>query len=256
MSPPPATAAATRTRPSTRRGPAPRVPRRVSGHVRPRAVTSGGAVALPRPIGAPNPWRRRLRRAGELADHRLVERILTGRAWIAIVGCALIGIVFMQVSLLKLNAGIGASVERASTLDRQNAELRAIVSELGSNDRIQAEAQRLGLVAPPPGSVTFLGRNGRRVGGDAPIALAQGTATKPELAGTGSATTAAATTETQTTTTATPPSPQQPQQQQAAVAATQPQQSQPQPQPAQPVAAAGTPAGGATPAATATTQQP
>src|SRR5204862_5124658 len=141
----------------------------------------------------PPPLRRALRRLAALPDHRLLARLVHGSAWIGIVGFALIGIVFMQVSLLKLNAGIGRSVEKAAILDRQNAELRAAVSELGANDRIQAEAQRLGFVVPPPGSVTFLGRNGRRIGGDAPVALAVGTATQPQLAGTGAGATAPAT---------------------------------------------------------------
>src|SRR5206468_8979165 len=188
MTPPPASAAATtgRHRPATRRGPAPRVPRRVSGPARPRAVAAaGGAVALPRPLGSPGWGRRALRRLATLADHPLLDRLLTGRAWIGLIAFALIGIVFMQVSLLKLNAGIGRSVERAAILDRQNAELRGVVSELGSDDRLQSEAARMGLVVPPAGSVTFLGRNGRRMGGDGATALATGTATGPQPAGVG-----------------------------------------------------------------------
>jgi hypothetical protein len=190
MSPSPATAAATsRQRHGARRDAGARVPRRVSGPARPRprprAVTSGGAVALPRSPGLPPLGRRALRRAGQLADHPFLERLLTGRAWIALIAFALIGIVFMQVSLLKLNAGIGRSVERAALLDRQNGDLRDVVSRLGSDERLQAEAAKMGLELPPAGAVTFLGRNGRRVGGDGPITLATGTATGPQLAGVG-----------------------------------------------------------------------
>ena len=165
MTPPPASAAAStgRHRPATRRGPVPRVPRRVSGAGRPRAVAAGGAVALPRPLGSPGWGRRALRRLATLADHPLLDRLLTGRAWIGLIAFALIGIVFMQVSLLKLNAGIGRSVERAAILDRENAELRGVVSELGSDDRLQTEAARMGLVVPPAGAVTFLGRHGKRM---------------------------------------------------------------------------------------------
>jgi hypothetical protein len=224
-------------------------------------TTAGGAVALPRPIGAPPPWRRWLRRLAALPDHRLLDRLLNGSAWIVIVGTALIGIVFMQVSLLKLNSGIGHAVERAATLDRQNSELRAAVSELGSNDRIQAEAQRLGLVVPPAGSVTFLGSHGKRIGGDAPIAMATGTAVAPQPAGTGAGATAAATTVTAPP--ATPPQLQAQQAQQAAASApattaTQTQNTapaSPQPAPSSPPAG-GTAAGGATPVAPVTAQQP
>src|SRR3954449_7173904 len=258
MSPPPATAASTR-RHGARRAPAPRVPRRISGPTRaarPRAVAAGGAIALPRPVGTPPLGRRALRRAAALADHPLLERLLTGRAWIALLAGALIGIVFMQVSLLKLNAGIGRSVERAELIDRENADLRAAVSRLGSDDRLQAEAARLGLVAPPAGSVTFLGRDGKREGGDGPVALATGTATEAQPAGVGAGALTPATTGTIATAGASqgpapappptpptaapaprapprPPPPPQP----PAAPAPQPQQqaaSQPAPTPAQP----------------------
>jgi cell division protein FtsL len=266
MSPPPVSARAPHARSRTRHGaPASRIPRRVSGPARPRAVagTTAGTVALPRTLGAPPPFRRWLRRLGALPDHRLLDRLIGGSAWIVVVGTALIGIVFMQVSLLKLNSGIGRSVERATTLDRQNSELRAEVSELGSNDRIQAEAQRLGLVVPPAGSVTFLGAHGERIGGDAPIAMATGTADAPQPAGTGAGVTAAPGATVQPTQTITP----SPQGAQTATTAAQsaPTTSTPTPtQPAQPQPqqastsppAGGTAAGGATPVAPATAQQP
>jgi hypothetical protein len=179
----PAPAAAARHRTGVRRGAATRVPRRVSGPARPRAV-HGGAAALPRPHARPRPAtrpapsvaRRALRRLAALPEHRALDRLLTGSGWIVLVGFALIGIVFMQVSLLKLNAGIGHAVERAATLERQNSQLRDEVSRLGSNDRLQAEADRLGLVLPPAGAVTFLGQDGKRIGGDASAALAAATA--------------------------------------------------------------------------------
>jgi cell division protein FtsL len=199
MTPPAGAAAhATTTPPSrVRRGPAPRAPRRVSGPAaRPaRLAANSGAVALPRPRPRnplpPGLPRRALRTAGQVVDHHLLERLVTGRAWIGLIAFALFGIVFMQVSLLKINAGIGVAVEKAQVLERQNSELRAEVSQLSSNDRVQEVAGRLGLVLPPAGAVTFLGENGERIGGDGVTALASGTATAPELAGTGSAATAA-----------------------------------------------------------------
>jgi cell division protein FtsL len=161
-----------------RRGTAPRVPRRVSGPARPPrrepVVSSGGALALPKLPRLPLPS----------LDGRVLDRLLTGRLWIGFVGFALIGIVFMQVSLLKLNAGIGHAVEQAQSLERVNADLRAEVSQLGSNDRIQQVAERLGLELPPPGAVTFLGKDGRRMGGDGLTALAVGTQTGSAAAGT------------------------------------------------------------------------
>lgn len=133
---PPAAAAPARTR--TRRHAPP--PRRVSGPVRGR-----GRAAAP----SPPPLALRLGGAVHgLAEHRLLDRIARGRAWIGIVAVGLIGIVFMQVSMLRMNAGIGQAVERATVLQRQNAAVRATISELSSGERIAAEAARLGLVAP------------------------------------------------------------------------------------------------------------
>src|SRR4051812_4633638 len=215
MTPPSAAAATARHREGLRRGVAPRAPRRVSGPARTREHV-GGAVALP-----PTPSFGFLRRAGALVDGRLLERLLTGRVWIGFVAFALIGIVFMQVSLLKLNAGIGASVEKAQQLERVNADLRAEVSSLGSNDRIQQVAEGLGLELPPPGAVTFLGKGGRRTGGDGVTALAVGTqagaAPAASVAGATATTTTAApapaaaltsATAPTTATTAPPPQPQ------------------------------------------------
>jgi hypothetical protein len=133
---PPAAAQAARTR--TRRTAPP--PRRVSGPVRSR---SGATTTAPPPLG--------LRLGGAvqgLADHRWLDRVIRGRAWIAILGLGLIGIVFMQVSMLRMNAGIGRAVDTAATLERENAAYRATISELSSGDHIAAEAVKLGFVAP------------------------------------------------------------------------------------------------------------
>jgi cell division protein FtsL len=234
------------------------------------SAAAGGTVALPRPRPARNPLppglpRRALGAAGRLADSRWLQRLITGRAWIVLIAFALFGIVFMQVSLLKINAGIGAAVEKSQLLERQNAELRSQVSQLSSNDRVQEVAGRLGLVLPPAGAVTFLGKNGERIGGDGVTALASGTATAPELAGTGNAATAAtpgatpipppataepattdpaatgttASTTTTTTQPATAPAPTQTTEPTTTTTTT-----------TQPTAPAGTAAGGTTPAAT------
>jgi hypothetical protein len=94
-------------------------------------------------------------------DHRLLDRLVRGRAWIVLIGIALIGIVAMQVSLLKLNAGIGHDVQRASVLQRENDVLRAEDSSLADGQRVQRTAGRAGLIEPNPGSVRFVvGRQG------------------------------------------------------------------------------------------------
>jgi cell division protein FtsL len=89
-----------------------------------------------------------------LARGRL-DGLLRGRAVIALVTLLLTGIVFTQVSLLKLNASIGRAVETEATLQRQNAALEESVSRLSSGERIQAMAERLGMVMPSASEVRF-----------------------------------------------------------------------------------------------------
>ena len=167
MSPPAATAAARRARrrPSARTV-APRIPRRVSGPLRARtAPRARASVALP--LGV-----RLAAFASTLPDRGIVDRMVRGRAWIAVVGTLLIGLVAMQVSLLKLNAGIGTDVERAAGLERTNGELRAQVSELESGARIQEQVGGLGMVMPPAGQISYLTAGGQGTAAAAAGALA------------------------------------------------------------------------------------
>lgn len=182
-----------------RRSPATRAPRRVSGPARtpkgrgrgsataatavrpPARAFAGGAVALPAPRRHVD--RGLARRLGALVEHPWLDRLLTGRLWIAIVAVGLIGLVFMQVSLLKLNAGMGQDVERAEALGRQNAVLRADVSKQEAPDRIQQLALGAGMVLPAADQVTFLGRDGKRMSGAEKPAVGQAsTATLPVTA--------------------------------------------------------------------------
>ena len=159
-----------------RRAPAPRGPRRISGPSTrtpaareqarlartSRAMTGGGAVALPRPGAARTPdfVPRAVDALRRLPDNRWLDRLLRGQAWIVVIGIALMGIVAMQVSLLKMNAGIGRAVEHSATLERQNADLRAAESTLSSEERIQREAAAMGLVMPQAGDVRYVTARG------------------------------------------------------------------------------------------------
>jgi hypothetical protein len=68
--------------------------------------------------------------------------------------------VAMQVSLLKLNAGISRAVESSATLERQNAELESSIARLSSGERIRAAAARRGMVAPDAGKVRYVKARG------------------------------------------------------------------------------------------------
>jgi cell division protein FtsL len=126
---------------AARRAAAPAFPRRVSGPV--RKPIRGGAVAVPAP-----------RTQSRLVP--ILDRLARSRALIWIIGLALMGIVAMQVSLLKMNTGISRAVQSATTLERQNAALEAQIARLGSQERIRAAASGLGMLSPAAGSVGYL----------------------------------------------------------------------------------------------------
>jgi cell division protein FtsB len=145
---------------------APRIPRRVSGPARGRAAVRPRPRPQVPPLGA-----RLVAFATTLPDRGIVDRLVRGRAWIAVLGTLLIGLVAMQVSLLKLNAGIGTDVERAAALERTNGELRAQVSELESGERVQENAAGLGMIMPPAGQITYLRAGGPAAAGATAQAL-------------------------------------------------------------------------------------
>ena len=138
----------------------PRHARRVSGpiarpvpnvRVPPRTTRRGSTSAFERVLALP--------------DLRIVDRLLRGRAWVWVIGILLGGIVFMQVTLLKLNTGISNAVTTAATLERVNADLETEVAKLSSGERIQATAAEQDMVAPPAGDVGYLtARPGRDPG--------------------------------------------------------------------------------------------
>ena len=89
-------------------------------------------------------------------DARVLDRLIRGRLWIGLIAGALVMLVFMQVSLLKLNTGISADLLASQNLERSNAELRASVSRLDSGQRIQDIAAARGMVMPDDGQLRFL----------------------------------------------------------------------------------------------------
>jgi cell division protein FtsL len=107
-----------------------------------RVVPSRGAHAVALPAGA-----------------RVLDALLTGRVWIALVGVLLAGIVFFNVDLLQMNREITRMADRAAQLKRQNSRLRLDVARLSSSERIQEAALQLGLVFPAPDDVRYLESN-------------------------------------------------------------------------------------------------
>ncbi|MGH2803614.1 MAG: hypothetical protein ACRDL4_11290, partial [Thermoleophilaceae bacterium] len=90
---------------------------------------------------------------------RLLDALLTGRAWIALVGVLLAGIVFFNVDLLQMNREITQMADKAAQVKRENDRLRHDYARLASSERIQEAAATLGLVLPAPGEVRYLESN-------------------------------------------------------------------------------------------------
>jgi hypothetical protein len=94
-----------------------------------------------------------------VADSALLDRLVRGRLWIGLLAFALIGIVAMQLMVLKLNSGIGATLEREAALQRTNAQL-GIEAATGSGEgRIEPLAAATGMTFAPSGSVHFVASN-------------------------------------------------------------------------------------------------
>ena len=132
-----------------------------------RAATLRGGTAIPRRRSGPaRPAPRRKqstesfaalgRFAMRVPDAKVLDRLIRGRLWIGLIAGALVALVFMQVSLLKLNTGISADLVTSQNLERSNAELRASVSSLDSGQRIQDLAAARGMVMPDDGQLRFL----------------------------------------------------------------------------------------------------
>lgn len=144
MTPPAAGGAALRTR-HAEAAPLrlPPAPRRLSGPARhPRAAAATPAVA-------PSLFLR-------LIDHPWLDRLVRGRAWIAIVATALLGIVAMQVVLLRLGAQIGSATATVNALTAQNETANTEIAALEANSRLGGTGNSLDMVYPAPGAVTYL----------------------------------------------------------------------------------------------------
>jgi cell division protein FtsL len=126
----------------------PAAPRRRSGYAR-------RAPARPAPLPVrvlEAPFARTVR----ARTSRLLDALLSGPGWIALVFLLLAGIVFFNVDLLQMNRDIARNSERISALKRENARLLLDQARLANSERIQEEAAGLGLVLPAPGEVRYL----------------------------------------------------------------------------------------------------
>src|SRR3954468_9612792 len=163
-------------------------PRAAAAAVARGAAATVHAPVRTRPTRRPAPARRRsgavARPGTRVAVPRfdfvaILDRLLRGPAYIAVIGILLAGIVFFNVDVLELNHGIASTDTRSTQLKRENAALTLQLAKLGSSERIQRMALQRGLVLPQPGDVRYL-RASRE---DAAHALRAMTAPDPPGAG-------------------------------------------------------------------------
>jgi hypothetical protein len=92
-----------------------------------------------------------------LAESGVVYRLTRGRLWIGALATLLVGIVAINVLALSFNATASRTGQQTDVLKRQVSTLRAQIAAAGaSNERVQSEAAKLGLIVPEPGAITYL----------------------------------------------------------------------------------------------------
>jgi cell division protein FtsL len=91
-----------------------------------------------------------------LSSSAVLDRLIRGRAWIGLLAFALIGMVTMQLLVLKLNTGIGHTLTRVAQLQRENAQLGIEDSASSAESRIAPLAVSAGMTLAPVGTVHFV----------------------------------------------------------------------------------------------------
>jgi len=84
----------------------------------------------------------------QLPDSSLVVRMTRGRAWIAVLGVLLVGIVALNVATLSFAATQGKIDEQITTLEEENSMLGSREAKHFSTARVRGEAGALGLAMP------------------------------------------------------------------------------------------------------------
>jgi hypothetical protein len=84
----------------------------------------------------------------ELPDSGLVVRMTRGRAWIAVLGALLAGIVALNVVTLSFAASSSKVDERNTTLEQENSRLQSVLAREQSGKKTRHEAQAMGLAMP------------------------------------------------------------------------------------------------------------
>jgi hypothetical protein len=83
--------------------------------------------------------------ARHLPDSNLMVRMTRGRAWIAVLGVLLVGIVAVNVLTLSFSAAAGHIEQNITALEEENPLLNSRVAQRDGAARVRSEAAALGL---------------------------------------------------------------------------------------------------------------
>jgi hypothetical protein len=125
-----------------RRAPARRpAPKRRVAPTRPRLVLAAGRTAVA---------------VRQLPDSGLVVRMTRGRAWIAVLGLLLVGIVALNVATLSFAATAGQIDEQITALEKENSMLGSREAQHYSTARVRSQGAELGLAMPDTEEPTLI----------------------------------------------------------------------------------------------------
>lgn len=148
--------APSRTKPPKRKAPAPRPQRARAVPAPAKSPARRTPARRPAPKRAPASTRPKLAVAAgrtavavsQLPDSSLVVRMTRGRAWIAVLGVLLVGIVALNVATLSFGASVGKIDEQITTLEKENSMLESREAKYFSTARIRNEGAAAGLAMP------------------------------------------------------------------------------------------------------------
>ena len=83
-------------------------------------------------------------------------RVASGVVWIVVIGALLVGVVFMNVAVLRLNIKLDQLGRDRTQLQADTAALASELSSAQAAARIQAQARGLGLVQARARETTYL----------------------------------------------------------------------------------------------------
>ena len=118
--------------------PAPAPARRKAPAKRSAPSRRPGGQLIPIAVGAATAAR-------HLPDSNLMVRMTRGRAWIAVLGVLLVGIVAVNVLTLSFSAAAGHIDQNITALEEENPLLNSRVAQRDGAARVRSEAAALGL---------------------------------------------------------------------------------------------------------------